>query len=246
LRIEKTRVSLNEKAVLDFFEERGRRYDEEKPLVSVLYQDQDPELAVRRDRHEIGTVFPLLPLDRQTRVLDIGCGIGRWADAIADKVAAYTGVDFSPKLIEIARNRQRCSSSHFFVGSADEIEKPEIVETGPFDVVIIAGVLIYLNDERLEACLSSLSRICSPTATIYVREPLAMQDRLTLKDIWSDELQQGYSSIYRTASELDLHFSRTLYPNGFGTADFQELYADQSLNNRSETRQHFTLIKRGL
>jgi SAM-dependent methyltransferase len=39
------------------------------------------------------------------QVLDIGCGIGRIAQALAGKVAAITGIDIAPGMIEAARMR---------------------------------------------------------------------------------------------------------------------------------------------
>jgi len=41
------------------------------------------------------------------RVLDIGCGIGRFEAALAGKVGSITGIDLSPEMIGLAR--QRCA-----------------------------------------------------------------------------------------------------------------------------------------
>jgi len=39
------------------------------------------------------------------RILDLGCGVGQWYEFFNKKEVDYTGVDFSEKLIEIARNK---------------------------------------------------------------------------------------------------------------------------------------------
>ena len=49
-RIKKDKVSIDEKAVTDFFENRAQRYDEKHPVVAVIYQDSNPELAEARDK----------------------------------------------------------------------------------------------------------------------------------------------------------------------------------------------------
>ena len=41
--------------------------------------------------------------NKSSKILDIACGIGRWADAIPDEVFEYCGIDFSDELVEIAK-----------------------------------------------------------------------------------------------------------------------------------------------
>ena len=44
-------------------------------------------------------------LGPEREVLDVGCGIGRFEVALAPQVAAITGIDLSPAMIEAARRR---------------------------------------------------------------------------------------------------------------------------------------------
>ena len=44
----------------------------------------------------------LLRIEKK-RILEVGCGVGRWGKFMIGKGACYTGVDISPKMIEIAR-----------------------------------------------------------------------------------------------------------------------------------------------
>jgi SAM-dependent methyltransferase len=46
-------------------------------------------------------------LGPERHVLEIGCGIGRFEQALARRVAAITGIDIAPRMIEAAR--QRCA-----------------------------------------------------------------------------------------------------------------------------------------
>src|SRR6516162_6126205 len=44
-----------------------------------------------------------LRVDAGMRVLDVGCGIGRWSRALAARGASVSGIDLSPTMISIAR-----------------------------------------------------------------------------------------------------------------------------------------------
>ncbi|MEL7156590.1 MAG: class I SAM-dependent methyltransferase, partial [Actinomycetota bacterium] len=52
---------------------------------------------------EVGALIDLLDLRPGDRVLDVGCGPGRHALALAEAGMAVTGIDISPRFIDLAR-----------------------------------------------------------------------------------------------------------------------------------------------
>ncbi len=244
-RIKKKNIRLNEKAVLAFFEDRARKYNEAEPYTSVLYQDKNPELARQRDVFEKTTIMPKLALRSDMNVLDIGCGIGRWAETIGPMVATYTGVDISPELIAIARQRVDKDNVAFHVLGADKLCKTDILKTGSFDLVIMAGILIYLNDDAVVECLRDVAKLSASEGRVYLREPVAMEERLTLREFWSKDMEQHYSAVYRTPKQLENLFKASLYQNGFEQVKLLQMY-DEPLNTRRETIQHYCIINRGV
>lgn len=243
-RITGSAVDLDRGSVLEFFEQRGRRYRDEHPYTTVLYQDHDPQLADARDRAEKLRILSLLELTPYCRVLDLGCGIGRWADTIAPLVAHYVGVDFSPALVARARSRVRHRNADFVVGSADDLRRCGIFEHGSFDRVLISGLLLYLDDPGAARCAADALALTRPAGLIYVREPLARGLRLTLDRFWSEDLAQEYSAIYRSVEEMNAIFGGAPGSPDFTPADFVPMYEDASLVNRKETEQYFTLLRR--
>lgn len=243
-RISKEIVPIDTDSVTKFFEQRGQSFRIDAPYSSVLYQDHDPQLAVQRDQYEKELITPKLRRKTPQRILDIGCGIGRWAENLANDAAVYVGIDISQSFIEIARHRTTSSNAVFLVGGATDLLRADIFSHGPFDLVIMSGIMIYLNDNTLIECMQGLSRVVASRGTIYIREPLALKERFTLANHWSEELKQNYSAIYRSASELEEVFSSTLYMDGFERAAFRPLYSDAKYNNRRETAQHYALLKR--
>ncbi|MBV9064559.1 MAG: class I SAM-dependent methyltransferase [Methylobacteriaceae bacterium] len=76
------------------------------PAASVaLYSLGDPSLLARATGEivaflrERGLIIP------RARVLEIGCGIDRFAEALAPEVASFTGIDVSKNMIGLARER---------------------------------------------------------------------------------------------------------------------------------------------
>ena len=78
--------SINQKEVLDFFEERAKKANTIGYKQAVIYQDKNPNLAEKRDKAEKELLLPKFKLSGRERVLDIGCGTGRWAEILKDKL----------------------------------------------------------------------------------------------------------------------------------------------------------------
>lgn len=241
-RIYKKKAEIDVKKTHEFFECRGKNVNLDHPITSILYQDENPSLAIERDSHEKSTAKPLLNLTINDDVLDVGCGIGRWSE-VASYVNSYHGVDFSQSLIDLALSEDNAPNVTFQKLAAEDISPGCISSTSGFTRVIIAGLLIYLNDDSVSKCLSGINECCRNDALIYMREPVATEERLTLKEFWSDELKSDYSAIYRTKAELNKIFHQTLFEAGFELVYEKPLYPSH-LNNRSETQQYIFIFKR--
>jgi hypothetical protein len=90
--------------------------------------------------------------------------------------------------------------------------------------------------------LQQIERVCDEHAIICVREPVGIEERLTLKDFYSDELKCNYNAIYRTREELENLF-RVFTDQGFVITK-QDFVTKGSLNNRKETSQYYYILER--
>jgi cyclopropane fatty-acyl-phospholipid synthase-like methyltransferase len=235
MRIHKEKVEIDKEKVKKFFEGRQSRIASE-PLTAVLYQDNNPDLAHARDIYERDKILPLLKLKKESLVLDIGCGIGRWASVVSPKVKEYFGIDFAEEFIDFAKKQYSDLSNVSFKHlDAMEISTANLNNLN-FDRVIIAGLLLYLNDKEVQQFSLKLKEVLKPNHLIYLREPIAVNERLSLSNIWSEELKQNYSAIYRTREEL-------LELLGDVNIEFEDDMYEAHLNNRPETKQHFFIFK---
>ncbi|MGL5969575.1 MAG: methyltransferase domain-containing protein [Kluyvera sp.] len=233
---------INEEAVLGFFESRASQKVDSHPLTMTMYQSV--ELATQRDKHEKSLILPKLQLYTDANVLDIGCGNGRWYDSLQSVGVQYTGIDFSPSLIAIAQEKhQQDSRCNFFVKRAYDLTPELTVSSGrPFSHVIISGVLLYLNNEEVVQVFRRLATVIQPGTIIFIREPLANEQRLTLKSHWSEELNAQYNAIYRTYEELQSLINMCSDSICLELLETGPMYP-QDFNNRKETQQHYFIFK---
>jgi SAM-dependent methyltransferase len=108
----------------------------------ALYSLGDPGLLDAATREVAVLLESLAVLGPERHVLEIGCGIGRFEQALAGRVAAITGIDIAPRMIETAR--QRCAG----------LPNVRLIETsgrdlspfasGSFDAVLAIDAMPYL------------------------------------------------------------------------------------------------------
>lgn len=247
-RVKGARIDIDYSATQAFFDARGKR-EYASALSTTMYQDNDPALVEQRDQAEKRVLAPQLRLASGSRILDIGCGIGRWGWFLHDHTpdAEYLGIDFAASLIEKAQAeavRRGKPDLRFQVMSAIAIEPDALVVPPPYDLVIISGLLIYLNDEDCVKVLADAGRLCAPGGRIYLREPVGVSERFTLDRFYSNELGQEYSAIYRTIDELDRLLEQALEPGRFSVRIAEFLFPD-NLEKRAETRQYYTILQKG-
>jgi SAM-dependent methyltransferase len=133
-----------------------------------------PQIAARQDARaaelaESVRVF-VLP-DGGERALDVGCGAGALALALAPQVAQVVGVDRVPELLELARQRAPANAT-FVEGDATDLE----FDDGAFD---LSGTLRTLHHvPRPELVLAELARVTRPGGRVLVIDQIAPTDPL--------------------------------------------------------------------
>lgn len=116
-------------------------YDARKPLLHRLV-DSQRHVVVER----FNLIQNLAPLQGRWSALDVGCGPGRYAIALAAQGAARVlGIDVAPAMIELARRQAATSSKgqacEFVTSSFADFHVDEL-----FDVVVATGYFDYLED----------------------------------------------------------------------------------------------------
>jgi SAM-dependent methyltransferase len=116
-------------------------------------------------------VRAFVPLRGDERALDVGCGAGALAIALAPHVREVVGVDPVPELLELARMRAPANASF---AEADGTSLP--FADASFD---LGGTLRTLHHvSRPEVMLAELTRVVRPGGAVLVVDQLAPPDPL--------------------------------------------------------------------
>jgi 2-polyprenyl-3-methyl-5-hydroxy-6-metoxy-1,4-benzoquinol methylase len=111
-----------------------------------------------------------LHVQRGTRVLEIGCGVGRWSRRLAKKGATVTGIDLSHTMIVEARRRTRAEgleeNCRFVVA---DVGAPAV--RGQFDLVFGVTVLQHVLDrEQFDAAVRTIQTHLAPDGVAILLE----------------------------------------------------------------------------
>ncbi len=98
-------------------------------------------------------------------MLDLGCGNGRFFEAFKDKDIDYFGVDFSQRLIEIAKDRYGGRGAKFQVADALNLPFPNNF----FDKVYSIAVLHHIPSKALrQQFLKEIRRVLKPEGLLII------------------------------------------------------------------------------
>lgn len=245
-RISGEKVSIDYADTLNFFNGRGVDKKLTHKYNYVLFQDEDPELVILRDKQEKEKIGRLLNWNQGETVLDIGCGVGRWGEEILLKGLRYIGIDYSENLLGIAEKNLGDYSEKILLHASfqefpDALKKHNLVQK--FDKIFINGVMMYLNDDDLEKGIRNVLQVCASRCELYLKESMGIEKRLTLSDFYSDSLSQNYTAIYRSIAEYEELIEKYLISSGFTVAEKGYLF-EKGLQNRKETTDYYYVLKR--
>lgn len=108
-------------------------------LAAQFYDEKEKYL----NSFEQSKIIPLLGNLTGKKVLDVGAGTGRLSLFLANRGAAVTALDVSPKMLELVKKKNK--NIQTIVGEAESLP----FENDSFDIVSAAFLIVHLKDPRL-------------------------------------------------------------------------------------------------
>lgn len=130
-----------------------------------IIKDQFDELAsdfpdeVDPNDFRVNVIMDFFGNIRGKKVLDVGCGKGRFSKIMIEKGADVTGVDISEELI---RETKKILGGKFFMGSAMDLQFPDEC----FDLVYSVEVIEHVPD--VEKAISEMVRVLKKEGKIVL------------------------------------------------------------------------------
>lgn len=223
-RIYADKIEIDNNSTKEFWENRANNINNLQTV--LLGSDKTGIEQNTRNEHEKLIVESVVKQIQNPRILDIGCGIGRWAENLINQFDSYTGVDFSEGFINFASEKfANYSNIKFYNNSILNLDK-EILDS-KFNFIICTGVLMYVNDSNIFDIFKAFRRVTPEY--VYIQESISLMDvRLTLNQFESKDLKTNYNAIYRTKQEYEEYFK---------TNKFDIIKTDLLLDNKSGARE---------
>jgi ubiquinone/menaquinone biosynthesis C-methylase UbiE len=108
-------------------------------------------------------------LRRNARILDVGCGPGKWMNLFAEKGFTTTGIDSSPWMIRLAKKatRRNAGKLTFAVANIGKVESPSDF----YDMVNCVTVLQHiLDDGNWRSAIHEMVRVTKPLGHVLIFE----------------------------------------------------------------------------
>ena len=158
-------------------------------------QDKLPtmEQAIAKSPFKLGVLLRykflsgMISRDKKTnkgiRLLDVGCADGLLADHLHDLDVDYIGVDMSPRILAVAKEKRKLN---VLLGDAEELP----FRIGALDYVASSEVLEHLHDPK--SSVKEMKRVCKVDGKIIVTTKNASEVRSLNLFIWLEKILSVY------------------------------------------------------
>jgi SAM-dependent methyltransferase len=201
-----------------YWEERARRFAGEGDGLAAVCAYGMPEFYNRAIHLEQRLALERwLNVAPGTRVLDVGCGVGRWSRLLAERGADVLGVDLSPTMI--AQARRRAAADGVAGRCRFQVQDLSNLDVGErFDLVLGVTVLQHILDPgALRAALVAMTAHLAPGGRMILLEaaPTAAVNRCD-STVFRARHRDVYLQLFREC-DLDLRTLTGVDPAPFRT-----------------------------
>jgi len=210
---------------LDFWDSYSSK---DLPRYTLANLEQDQNTSEGKFEAEKIHINKVIDFSKYKNVLDLGGGVGIWAEFFIESCDKVTLVEKQLKFIEIAKSSIVSDKINYINCDIKNFESDE-----KFDLIFLSGVSIYLSDKDFKSLLLKIKRLIAPKGLFVIRDAYGIDERFIVDKI-SEELKLPYKATYRT---LDQYYS-IIYNNTKLKKKYSEdmYFQANHYNKRKETR----------
>ena len=145
--------------------DEGRSFSIDEGVVSSYFNKKQCLVFTDESaRKEEVAILPYLSVTEQSKVLDLGCGDGRWARILVPKCDEYVGLDLAEKFVEKAEQDYGGQGARFYCCRAQDY-----VDDNQYDLILAIGLITYMNDEDIRKMVRNCSQMLAQGGRLVVR-----------------------------------------------------------------------------
>jgi 2-polyprenyl-3-methyl-5-hydroxy-6-metoxy-1,4-benzoquinol methylase len=196
-----------------YWEERARRFarvEEGLPAVCSYGMPRFYNAYIQATQRR--ALAPFLRVGAGDRVLDVGCGVGRWSLPMAARGAEVTGIDLSRSMVEEATRRAEAAGLSLRCRFLER-DLAELAIDGSFSQIVVVTVLQHILEEsRLQLAVGNLARHLRPGGLLVALEAAPTRSETSCDTgVFQARSEQYYASRF-TAAGLVLRETRGVDP----------------------------------
>ena len=219
----------------DFWKEYSKR--EDLTLNSLMNLEADAEKSKTKFIYEKKRLESIIKYNPKWNLVDLGGGVGLWAEYFSEHINKVTLVEREEKFIELAK--QKINNKNIEIIHSDVVDFN--ANKNSFDVVFISGVTLYLDDEYLLLLMKKVKNYLKPNGIFIHRDAYGINQKFLLDSKKSEDLKLDYSAVYRTRQEYDDVF---INKNNLKKVFDEDMYPEETkLNVRKETKLRIAIYK---
>lgn len=145
-----------------------------RPYQAVLEDAENADAVYKRGTDITDLLEKFKLIDKNATTLDIGSGVGRAEYALSGKVKSCVGVDISPSMVNIAKQKVNAKNVEFFVNNGDNLK---LFSDNSFDLVFSFLVFQHIPKKSFINYLSESFRVLKKKGKICFQIPVYFKDK---------------------------------------------------------------------
>ena len=195
-----------------------------KEIVSGFYAQSDEDGRLKRSRHgqlEYATTMAYIHryADKQSKVLEVGAGTGRYSVALAKEGMKVTAVELVESNLAILRENSRgIENLESYQGDATDLGR---FPDDSFDVTLFFGPMYHLYEpDEVNRAIDEAIRVTKPGGVILFAfiSVYAIMYANYLSGNWAAGQEENFTDDYRVR-----HFKEQLF-TGYDVIEFERLF----------------------
>ena len=168
-------------------------------------------------------------INKNSTILDLGCGTGILEEYLAPLVAKIVGID---KYQEFLNKAYKAENIEYIASSFSDLNIKKQI-----DLILLFGITMYLSDEELDDLLKKVIVAMNKESIFIIKNQFGVEEEVIV-DNFSEALQCDYYAKYRKLEDM----CQIVQEHGF-SCDVVDIYPTY-INKYKNTHEYALVLKR--